>query len=444
MTLRERFRDMLVVDEYVWVLDPSAPMAGPIKSGERFVALTAPGCWGPMITPDFPAGHEVCQPVAVEGAEPGDAVVIHIESIRVLSRATTSGVHKVAEGHVTGAVPFVGKTCPGCGKLNPPTYVKGLGETAVRCQDCDTPIHACQMTAGYTVAFDDTRSLGITVGREGAEQAQQNPAELLALPKNSKQHPANLLATDALPGVVVRVDAMVGNIGTMPGCRIPSCQNSGDIAHRLVDDAHPMRISADDLALVTDSHLDDNAIVAGTSIIAPVRVPGAGVYLGDIHAMQSDGEVAGHTTDVTAEVVVRVELIKGVNLPGPLLLIPEEKLPEMIRPITAQEQAIAEEMAANLHQGIEHDALPLVAVGAAPDLRKSVDVAMQRLATIAGVSFDEVRNRVTISGCINIGRLTGTVHVGMRFPPSRLQPELARLLKETYNTSTRPTKGGRE
>lgn len=442
MSLVDRHTNTLVVDDFVWVLDPDEEMAGPIKSGDRFIALTAPGCWGPMITPDFPSGHEVCRPVAIEGAEPGDAVVIHIESIRVLSRATTSGVHKVSEGHVTGKVPFVGKTCPSCGALNPETYLQGVGRNAVRCAVCDAPIHACEMTEGYSIVFDDSRQIGLTVGEQGASEIADKPAETIALPEKSKQYSANVLANSDLPGVVVRVEAMVGNIGTMPGCRIPSCQNSGDIAPRLVDDEHPLRIRQTDLPLVTDSHLDDNAIVQGVSIVAPVRVAGAGVYLGDVHAMQSDGEVAGHTADVSAEVVVRVELLKKVDLPGPLLLIPEGQLPEMIRPLTVSERQTTQAMADGLTQDLEIDAVPLVAVGAAPDLRSSVDVAMTRLSQVAGVSFDEVRNRVTISGCINIGRLTGTVHVGMRFPPDRLQPELSRVLKEKYLNIGQDSKGG--
>ena len=53
------------------VLDPSAPMLGPVENGGTIIANTAPGCWGPMITPRLRGGHEVTQPVHVEGAEPG-------------------------------------------------------------------------------------------------------------------------------------------------------------------------------------------------------------------------------------------------------------------------------------------------------------------------------------------------------------------------------------
>ena len=74
------------------LLDPSAPMLGPVRDGGNIVANTVAGCWGPMITPALRGGHEVTKPVYVEGAEPGDAIAIRIRSIEVTSEATASGV----------------------------------------------------------------------------------------------------------------------------------------------------------------------------------------------------------------------------------------------------------------------------------------------------------------------------------------------------------------
>lgn len=47
------------------ILDPKKPMLGPVKDGGHIVANTAPGCWGPMITPCLKGGHEVTKPVMV-------------------------------------------------------------------------------------------------------------------------------------------------------------------------------------------------------------------------------------------------------------------------------------------------------------------------------------------------------------------------------------------
>lgn len=67
------------------ILGPSAQMLGPVRDGGYIIANTAPGCWGPMITPAIRGGHEVTQPVAVEGAEIGDSIAIRLLSIDVTS-----------------------------------------------------------------------------------------------------------------------------------------------------------------------------------------------------------------------------------------------------------------------------------------------------------------------------------------------------------------------
>jgi len=93
------------------ILDPAAEMLGPVEDGGRIVASTAPGCWGPMITPAIRGGHEVTQPVAVAGAEIGDAVAIWIETITVKSLATASGNDQMMEGRFLGD-PYVAGRCP--------------------------------------------------------------------------------------------------------------------------------------------------------------------------------------------------------------------------------------------------------------------------------------------------------------------------------------------
>src|SRR5215467_1700552 len=119
------------VGEYTdGLLDPDRPMLGPVADGGTIVANTAPGCWGPMITPAIRGGHEVTQPVAVEGAEVGDAIVLRIRDIVVTSLATASGNDRIMQGRFLGD-PFVAGRCPGCGILYPPTRVEGIGQTAI-------------------------------------------------------------------------------------------------------------------------------------------------------------------------------------------------------------------------------------------------------------------------------------------------------------------------
>lgn len=61
------------------------------------MANTAPGCWGPMITPHIKGGHEVTLPTAVSGAEIGDAVAIRIKSITITRQCQPVSLHMPAQ-----------------------------------------------------------------------------------------------------------------------------------------------------------------------------------------------------------------------------------------------------------------------------------------------------------------------------------------------------------
>ncbi len=51
-----------------------------------------------------------------------------------------------------------------------------------------------------------------------------------------------------------------------------------------------------------------------------------------MHALQGDGEIAGHTCDVSGTVTLQVHLIKGLAIEGPVLLPVVEDLPYLARP----------------------------------------------------------------------------------------------------------------
>jgi formamidase len=140
------------------LLDPALPMLGPVRDGGHIVANTAPGCWGPMITPAIRGGHEVTRPVAVAGAEVGDAIAIRIADIVVTSLATSSGNDQMMSGRFLGD-PYVAGRCPGCGTLNPETRIEGIGQTAIRCVNCGADCSPFTITHGYTIAFDKSRSV---------------------------------------------------------------------------------------------------------------------------------------------------------------------------------------------------------------------------------------------------------------------------------------------
>jgi formamidase len=415
------------------LVGPSIPMLGPVADGGTIVAETAPGCWGPMITPSFRGGHEVTTPVAVEGAEPGDAIAIRIQKIRVTSTVTASGTMSFVEGRYTGD-PFVARHCPECGAENPPTRVEGTGPEAIRCTACGAEVNPFRVANGYTIVFDDERQVAVTVEPAVAEELARDAAKVMALPKESAQNPIVALCPADIPGVVTRLRPFLGNIGTTPAIDMPDSHNAGDFGQLLIGAPHKYGITKEQLEEArTDGHLDIDSVREGAILICPVKVPGGGVYLGDAHAMQGDGEIAGHTTDVSAEATLQVSVLKGLGIGGPILLPRVEDLPYLAHPFTPADKEAARRLAEKFGQSMLEEAAPIQMVGSGANLNEATDNGVTRLAELLDISKEEVLNRVTISGAVEIGRLPGVVTVTMLAPLTRLaELGLAELVKEQY------------
>src|SRR3954468_24986281 len=307
------------------LLGPDVPMLGPVADGGHIVVNSTPGCWGPMITPSIRGGHEVNQPVAVERARVGDAIAIRIRDIEVTSMATASGNDQAMEGRFNGD-PYCAPVCAGCGTEWPETRIEGIGPEAVRCVACGADATPFTFTNGYTVAFDG--QLGVTVDQARAEELARDAATAAALPDNSIQNPILTFAPADIVGLVTRMRPFLGQLGTSPSTTIPDSHNAGDFGAFLVGAPHKCALDAVELQKhKTDGRLDIDAVRAGAILVCPVKIPGAGVYLGDMHAMQGDGEIAGHTADVAGTVTLQVEVVKGLGIDGPVLFPREEDLP---------------------------------------------------------------------------------------------------------------------
>ena len=417
--------DRVVVDRYTDLVGPGNEMLGPVRDGGRIEYLTVPGCWGPMITPSLRSGHEVTLPVRVDGARVGDAVALHVETLEQLSRATTSGTHTGWEGRFISD-PFVARICPTCRDagqhfLYPDTYLDGIGEEAIRCKVCDSPVIPFHMVEGYTMAFDDDMSLGVTVSPDRAEEMARDAREWVVLQEHSTQHPIVALGKANLVGTMTRVRVSAGNLGSIPAIDLPSSHNCGDFGAFLVGAEHEFAVTEEQLEQRTDVHMDIDSVREGSIVIVPVKVDGAGIYAGDVHAMIGDGEVAVHTTDVSARVVVRVEVIKGLDLDGPILLPPVDDLPFLARPFTKDEVDRAMALAMANRTKLEGPVLPIQVLGSGPFINVAVDNGIERAARLLGMTIDEVKNRATISGAIEIGRLPGFVQVNLLVPRDRLE-----------------------
>lgn len=414
------------------LVGPSIPMVGPVTEGGTIVADTAPGCWGPMITPSFRGGHEVTVPVAVEGAEPGDAIVIRLRGVQVTSKATASGTMSFVEGRYTDD-PFVARHCPECGTKNPPTRLVGIGPDAVRCAECGAEVSPFRVSNGYTIVFDEERELAVTVAPDVAEELAREATEVMALPENSEQNPIVALCPADIPGAATRVRPFIGNVGTTPSIDMPDSHNAGDFGQLLIGASHQYGISEEQLEARTDGHMDIDSVREGAVLICPVKVPGGGVYVGDVHAMQGPGEIAGHTTDVSAKVTLEVGVLKGLELGGPILLPRAEDLPPLARPLTEEERKGINDLAAAYGQPDVEDGMPIQMVGTGANLNEAVNNGVARLADLLEMSEEEVQNRVTLSGGVEIGRLPGVVAVTMLAPLKKLEElGLAKIIREQY------------
>lgn len=412
--------ETVFVDEFIdGILDPNKPMLGPVRDGGHIVANTAPGCWGPMITPEIRGGHEVTKPVAVAGAEIGDAIAIRIKDITVTSLATASGNDVFMDGRFLGD-PYVAGKCPECGTLYPKTVVKGIGQTAVRCANCGADAAPFNFTNGYTIAFDGNRMVGVTLPQEAAEEIAHQAKKFAALPEKSIQNPILTFAPHHLVGVVARLRPFMGQLGTTPSHPIPDSHNAGDFGSFLIGAPHEYALTAEQLAQHrTDGHLDIDAVRAGAILICPVKTSGGGIYMGDMHALQGDGEIAGHTCDVSGTVTLQVHLLKGLSIDGPVLLPVTEDLPFLARPLSTAEREKAEAVAAAWNTEVEESA-PISVIGTGPDLNTATDNGLARAAELLDMSVPEVKNRATITGGIEIGRHPGVVQVTFRAPLDRL------------------------
>jgi amidase len=97
--------------------------------------------------------------------------------------------------------------------------------------------------------------------------------------------------------VRVRADPMIGTIGVTPESGETPCGSLGKHG----------------------GNMDVKALTAGTKLYLPVFVEGAMFAVGDIHAVQADGELCVSAIEVPGEVLLRFQLIKQKKPQWPIL-----------------------------------------------------------------------------------------------------------------------------
>jgi len=429
-----KVKEKVYVDSFSrGIVGPSVEVFGVVKDGGEISTNTAPGCWGPMITPIFKGGHEVTKPVAVENAQVGDAIAIYIKKVRVTSIATSSGVMLAVSGRYKSD-PFVDRYCPNCGTKNPPTRIEGTGYESIRCAICGQEVSPFKFANGYTMVFNKEGEFGLTVNGNKAQELAHNAREIMALPKNSEQNPIVIMCPSDIYGVATRMRPFIGNIGTTPPIDMPDSHNAGDFGQFLIGASHEYAITKEQLELRTDSHMDISRVREGAILICPVKVDGGGVFIGDVHAMQGDGEVAGHTTDVSAEVEVRVNVIKGLKLEGPVIFPRFQDLPFLARPFNNEEKEKIRRLVAEFNQTAVEDLAPIQMVGSGANLNEAFENAVDRLSKLLDYSKENILNLATIAGGVEIGRLPGVVGVTILVPIDKLATlKLDNIVKKQYS-----------
>jgi len=138
--------------------------------------------------------------------------------------------------------------------------------------------------------------------------------------------------SDQIPGVRIPMNAFMGTVGTLPGkpevqawlARETQLGAAGGIA------LPPQPIGARPAAVCgpNGSHrgeclrtipprenggnMDIKQMVVGTTLLLPCYIDGCGLFVGDVHYAQGDGEVAGTAIEIGAKVTVRTEIRKGM------------------------------------------------------------------------------------------------------------------------------------
>jgi len=97
-------------------------------------------------------------------------------------------------------------------------------------------------------------------------------------------------------GVLVKARPMIGTIGTTPSVEIPSLKLGEH-----------------------GGNLDCSDITVGTTLLLPVFVDGGLLYMGDLHAVMGDGELAEGGLEIDGRIKVRVTVIKGQRHPLPMV-----------------------------------------------------------------------------------------------------------------------------
>src|SRR5262245_45262235 len=136
--------------------------------------------------------------------------------------------------------------------------------------------------------------------------------------------------SDQIPGVVIPFNGFMGTVGVLPGQTVVGTildrdaplQSAAGVAltpqpiGALPTDVCGQNGSNKNECLRTipprenGGNMDIKQMVVGTTLLLPCFVDGCGLFVGDVHFAQGDGEVSGTAIEMGATVTVRTEVLK--------------------------------------------------------------------------------------------------------------------------------------
>ncbi|MCZ6523753.1 MAG: acetamidase/formamidase family protein, partial [Alphaproteobacteria bacterium] len=145
--------------------------------------------------------------------------------------------------------------------------------------------------------------------------------------------------SDQIPGVTIPMNAFMGSVGILPGdpevdailAREAALAGAGGFVltpqptGALPSDICGAEGSDKDRCLRTipprenGGNMDVKQMQVGTTLLLPCFIDGCGLFIGDVHYAQGDGEVSGTAIEMGATVTVVTEIRKGL---GALVKVP--------------------------------------------------------------------------------------------------------------------------
>ena len=137
--------------------------------------------------------------------------------------------------------------------------------------------------------------------------------------------------SDGMPGVAIPHQSFMGSVGVLPGAPEVASWLAREAALGAVGGialppqpigAHPAAICGPEGSAKAEclrtipprengGNMDVKQMQVGTRLLLPCFVDGCGLFVGDVHFAQGDGEVSGTAIEMGARVTVRTEVLKG-------------------------------------------------------------------------------------------------------------------------------------